>query len=100
MTLQRKSFYLINFFLAEFSTPPSPRTRASTLLTHSCTSNNQFYGNNSSKILPSPLKSHHTFNQNFALMSIMQQQQFLHHHTSIPYGREVLSNENHQIFDG
>ncbi|CAF1370560.1 unnamed protein product, partial [Rotaria sordida] len=104
--------------LAEISTSPSSCTRPTTLLAHPSVSNNQFYGNNSPKILspllPSPLKSqsphHNTFNQNLALMSIMQQQQqpFLHHHTSNPYNgtytngnnTEVLSNENQQIFDG
>ncbi|CAF3653571.1 unnamed protein product [Adineta steineri] len=96
---------------AEISTPTSsPRNRPSTLLTHSSTSNGQFYENNSSKLLPSPLKAHHTYNQNLALMSIMQQQQqpFLHnqHHASMPYNTykngnnmDVLSNENQQIFD-
>jgi hypothetical protein len=103
------------FCLVDVSTPPSPRTRPSTLLAHTSTSNGQFYGNNSPKLL-SPLKSqspHHTFNQNLAFMSIMQQQPFLHqhhhhhHHSSMPYGTftngnntESLSNENQQIFDG
>jgi hypothetical protein len=91
----------IFFLIAEISTPPSPRTRPSTLLSHSSASNGQFYGNNSPK-LHSPLKSqspHHTFNQNLALMSIMQQP-FLHHHASIPYNTEKLSNDHQQIFDG
>ncbi|CAF0920999.1 unnamed protein product [Adineta steineri] len=100
-----------NSYGTEISTPTSsPRNRPSTLLTHSSTSNGQFYENNSSKLLPSPLKSHHTYNQNLALMSIMQQQQqpFLHnqHHASMPYNTykngnnmDVLSNENQQIFD-
>lgn len=101
-------------YLAEISTPPSPGSRPNSLHT---ASNNQFYGNNSPKIvsplLPSPLKAqspHHTFNQNVALMSMMQQQQqqkqpYLHHH-HVPnsYGTynnsEALSNENQQIFDG
>ncbi|CAF2963524.1 unnamed protein product [Rotaria sp. Silwood2] len=102
-------------FGSEISTPPSPRTRPTTLLAHQSASNNQFYGNNSPKILspllPSPLNSqspHHTFNQNLALMSIMQQQPYLHHHASNSYGgaytngnnTEVLSNDNQQIFDG
>jgi hypothetical protein len=94
-------FDKIFFLTAEISTPPSPRTRPSTLLAHSSASNGQFYGNNSPKIL-SPRKSqssHHTFNQNLALMSIMQQP-FLHHHTSIPYNPENLSNDHQQIFDG
>lgn len=63
-----------------------------------------------SPLLPSPLKSqssHHTFNQNLALMSLMQQQQpFLHHRASNPYAsytngntNEMLTNENQQIFD-
>ncbi|CAF4899823.1 unnamed protein product [Rotaria sp. Silwood1] len=104
-------------FNSEISTPSSPRTRPTTLLAHQSVSNNQFYGNNSPKILspllPSPLKAqspHHTFNQNLVLMSIMQQQQqqpFLHHHASNPYSgtytngnnNEVLSNDNQQIFD-
>ncbi|CAF0962349.1 unnamed protein product [Rotaria sordida] len=111
----------LNSFCSEISTSPSSCTRPTTLLAHPSVSNNQFYGNNSPKILspllPSPLKSqsphHNTFNQNLALMSIMQQQQqqqqpFLHHHTSNPYNgtyangnnTEVLSNENQQIFDG
>ena len=91
------------FFLAELSTPPSPRNRPSTLLT----SNNQYYANNSPKIL-SPIKSqspHPTFNQNLAMMSIIQQQQ--QQHSSIPYGTytnrnngEILTNDNQPIFDG
>ncbi|CAF2399637.1 unnamed protein product [Rotaria sp. Silwood2] len=104
----------LNSFGSEVSTPPSPRTRPSTLLSHQSASNEQFYGNNSPKIL-SPLKSqspHHTFNQNLAMMSIIQQQQqpVLHHHhqhSSIPYGNytnrnnlETLTNENQPIFDG
>jgi hypothetical protein len=104
---------LFCFSLAEISTPPSPRTRPSTLLTHQTASNGQFYGNNSPKIL-SPLKSqspHHTFNQNLAMMSIIQQQQqpglHHHHHSTMPYGTytnrnngETLNNENQPIFDG
>ena len=100
-------------YLAEVSTPPSPRTRPSTLLSHQTASNGQFYGNNSPKIL-SPLKSqspHHTFNQNLAMMSMIQQQQQqqqpgLHHHphhSSIPYGNYSNRNnvdENQPIFDG
>ncbi|CAF3619076.1 unnamed protein product [Rotaria sordida] len=105
----------LNSFSSEVSTPPSPRTRPSTLLSHQSASNEQFYGNNSPKIL-SPLKSqspHHTFNQNLAMMSIIQQQQqpvlhhHHHHHSSIPYGTytnrnnlETLTNENQPIFDG
>jgi len=104
-------FFFIRFFccLAELSTPPSPRTRPSTLLPHSSASNGQFYGNNSPKIL-SPLKSqspHHTFNQNLAMMSIIQQQQQpVFHHSSLPYGTytnrnngETLNNENQPMFD-
>ncbi|CAF1276252.1 unnamed protein product [Adineta steineri] len=100
-------------FGSEVSTPPSPRSRPSTLLSHQSASNGQFYGNNSPKIL-SPLKSqspHHTFNQNLAMMSIIQQQQqpvlHHHHHSSMPYGTysnrnnvESLINENQPIFDG
>jgi hypothetical protein len=117
--IQLKILFFFNsflFFLAEVSTPPSPRTRPSTLLSHQSASNGQFYGNNSPKIL-SPLKSqspHHTFNQNLAMMSIIQQQQqqqqpvlHHHHHSSIPYGTytnrnngETFTNENQPIFDG
>ncbi|CAF0919427.1 unnamed protein product [Rotaria sp. Silwood1] len=109
----------LNSFTSEVSTPPSPRTRPSTLLSHQSASNEQFYGNNSPKI-HSPLKSqspHHTFNQNLAMMSIIQQQQqqqqpvlqhhHHHQHSSIPYGNyanrnnlETLTNENQPIFDG
>jgi hypothetical protein len=92
------------FVLAELSTPPSPLARPSTLLSHQSASNGQFYGNNSPKIV-SPLKSqspHHTFNQNLAMMSMIQQQQqpvlHHHHHSSIPYG--TLTNDNQPIFDG
>lgn len=107
-----------NLFLAEMSTPPSPRTRPSTLLSHQSTPNEQFYGNNSPKLL-SPLKAqspHHTFNQNLALLSMIQQHQQLpnlpqhhhhHPHSSGPYGAypnrnnlETLTNENQPIFDG
>jgi RNA recognition motif-containing protein len=101
--LIKNSFYSFYFVLAELSTPPSPRTRPSTLLSHQSASNGQFYGNNSPKIL-SPLKSqspHHTFNQNLAMMSIIQQQQPVlhhHHHSSISYG--TLTNDNQPIFDG
>lgn len=103
------------FYLAEISTPPSPRARPSTLLTHPSASNGQFYANNSPKI-SSPMKSqspHHTFNQNLAMMSIMQQQQQgLHHHhhhhqSSMPFGSfasrnnvDSLINESQPIFDG
>ncbi|CAF4370309.1 unnamed protein product, partial [Rotaria magnacalcarata] len=71
----------------------------------------QFYGNNSPKVL-SPLKSQsprHTFNQNLAMMSMIQQQQQqqpVFHHSSMPYGTysnrnslEALNNENQPIFD-
>jgi hypothetical protein len=93
MLNKKKFFFLIKsfFLIAEMSTPPSPRTRLSTLSSHSSTSNGQFYGNNS------PLKSQ-SFNQNHALMSIMQQP-YLHHHTSIPYNTEKLSNDNQRIFN-
>ncbi|CAF3330310.1 unnamed protein product [Rotaria socialis] len=110
-------------FGSEISSPPSPRTRPTTLIAHQTASNNQYYGNNSPKmlspLLPSPLKSqspHHTFNQNLALMSIMQQQQqqqqpYFHHHAANPYGtytngnnnnnnNEILSNDDQQIFEG
>lgn len=73
--------------LAELSNSSSPRTRPSTLLTHSSASNEQFYGNNS------PHKSQ-SFNQNLAMMSMMQQP-FLHH----SYQTESLSNENQPLFD-
>lgn len=95
-------------FLAEVSTPSSPCTRPSTLLSHQSASNEQFYGNNSPKIV-SPLKSqspHHPFNQNLAMMSMIQQQQPVFHHSSIPYptyanrnSLETLNNENQPIFD-
>ncbi|CAF0781138.1 unnamed protein product [Adineta ricciae] len=100
-------------FGSEVSTPPSPRSRPSTLLSHQSASNGQFYGNNSPKIL-SPLKSqspHHTFSQNLAMMSMIQQQQqqqsvLSHHHSSMPFGPysnrsnvETLINENQPIFD-
>ena len=85
------------FCLAEVSTPSSPHTRLST-------SSTQFYRNNSSLL---PL-SHHTFNQNLALRSIVEQQSFVPQcHQSTPYGTynngyntEVLTNDNQQIFDG
>ncbi|CAF2134547.1 unnamed protein product [Rotaria magnacalcarata] len=101
-------------FNSEISTPDSPRTRPSTLLSHQPASNEQFYGNNSPKVL-SPLKSQsprHTFNQNLAMMSMIQQQQQqqqqqpVFHHSSMPYGTysnrnslEALNNENQPIFD-
>ncbi|UJR36432.1 hypothetical protein I4U23_029155 [Adineta vaga] len=106
----------IGSFGSELSTPPSPRSRPSTLLSHQAVSNGQFYGNNSPKVL-SPLKSqspHHTFNQNLAMMSMIQQQQqqpvlhhhHHHHHSSLPFGAytnrnnvETLINENQPIFD-
>jgi hypothetical protein len=109
--LNKTNYFYLFFYLAELSTPPSPRTRPSTLLSHQSASNGQFYGNNSPKIL-SPLKSqspHHTFNQNLAMMSIIQQQQqqqpilHHHHHSSIPYGTYTNRNsvdENQPIFDG
>jgi hypothetical protein len=112
LTENKKRFeFNFYFYLAELSTPPSPRSRPSTLLTHQSVSNGQFYGNNSPKIL-SPLKAqspHHTFNQNLAMMSMIQQQPALHHHhhSSVPYGTytnrnnvETLMNENQPIFDG
>ncbi|UJR09666.1 hypothetical protein I4U23_013900 [Adineta vaga] len=92
----------LNSFTSEISTSSPPRTRPSTLLTQSYPTNNQFYTNSS------PMKSHHTLNQNVALMSIMQEQQqspFLHqHHRSynaykIGNSNEVLSNENQPMFD-
>ena len=76
---------LFHFDLADLSTSSSPRTRPSTLLTHSSASNGQFYGNHS------PHKSQ-SFNQNLTLMSMMQQPYL--HHTSMPYKTELLSNEN------
>jgi len=85
------------FLVAEISTPPSPRTRPSTLLAHSSVSNGQFYGNNSSVKSQSP---HHTFNPNLTLISIMQQPFLHHHHAAIPYNTETLSNDNQQMFDG
>ena len=80
--------------LADLSNSSSPRTRPSTLLTHSSASNEQFYGNTS------PHKSQ-SFNQNLALMSMMQQQQqqpYLHH-SSMNYQTENLSNDNQPLFD-
>ena len=77
-------------FPADLSTSSPPRTRPSTLLTHSSASNDQFYGNTS------PHKSQ-SFNQNLTLMSMMQQP-FLHH-SSMPYQTESLSNDNQQLFD-
>ena len=98
-------------FLAQVSTPPSPRNRPTTIVPHQSASNTQFFANNSPKIL-SPLKSqspHHTFSQNLAMMSMIQQQSGLHHqhHSTLPYATytnrnngETLTNENQPIFDG
>lgn len=100
------------FFLAQVSTPPSPRTRPGTTLSHSSASNLQFFPDNSPKIL-SPHKSqsaHHPFSQNLAMMSFIQQQSGLHHHhhhSTMPYATyanrnngEPLTNEDQPMFDG
>ena len=104
-----------SFFLAQVSTPPSPRTRPGTALSHPSASSLQFFADNSPKIL-SPLKSqsvHHPFSQNLAMMSFIQQQQQqqsgLHHHphSTMPYityanrnNGESLTNEDQPIFNG